>query len=434
MKLIHGTSIKSSLREISPISIAVAYVGIDWASYVDPTALREIVLSPTIGTNPFAVIQLARKLGWDNVHFLDNLHSKIYLGATHAAVGSFNLTTNGLSAEVLDEAGFLVSEPQTITELHGLLENYKTKAANAYPTLESKLECLAKLRETWDRAVKTGAIRNDSQSHDILDYVPAAEDEAYACCVWGEIKYNEEVVSESTIRDSVSFDEADEIKPDRWILCWYVDSDGYLDDSQRPYWLHIDEVLSGGANDERYTKLAIERSDRHPLHPPFELSDATVGALDAVLRTDRFPEFLANRDPWLLNDTLPRLSEFFAAIQEEVRRGLDKGKAQPPAAPLSTDALRQLFQFRIREAMDAAVQKGVIGYTIQGMLQSRHAVEVAKKLVISPELQPGLHHLARARALDLSFEHIMQEPQFAPLFTRGELEAAAWRLSQVKQA
>ena len=49
MRLIHGTDIKSTIRDISPTSIAVAYVGIDWASYVSPDRIKEIILSPTLG-------------------------------------------------------------------------------------------------------------------------------------------------------------------------------------------------------------------------------------------------------------------------------------------------------------------------------------------------------------------------------------------------
>jgi hypothetical protein len=424
MKLIHGASIKNALREVSPISIAVAYVGIDWTSYIDTTTLRDIVLSPTIGTNPSAIAQLAARLGWDNVHFLDHLHAKVYLGAQAAAVGSFNLTANGLSAKGLEEAGFLISEPDTLAGLRTLLETYKAQAAAAYPTVDDKLARLAELRQTWDRAVKTGVIRNDSRKRKISEYTPTAADEAYVCCVWGQAGYSSKVVSPSTIHDVVSFDEKDNVEPDRWILCWHADDKGYPDDSLQPYWLHIDEVISGGAVDKQYTKLAIERTDRQPLSPPFELSEDTARALHTVLRSGRFPEFLGDVEPWSLDATLPRLGEFFAAVREEAGRPA----AEASGAPLSGDALRQLFQSRIREAMDIAAGLGVIGHRIQAMLQTNHAVTLAKRLVIRGDIQSGLRNLGQRNALHLSFEHIMLEPQFASLFTSAELSAATWRL------
>ena len=428
MKLIHGASIKGALREVSPVSIAVAYVGIDWSSYIETTTLRDIVLSPTIGTNPRAIAQLADRLGWDNVHFLDNLHAKIYLGAQSAAVGSFNLTANGLSAEGLEEAGFVISDRGTLAELRTLLETYKAQASLAYPTIQDKVDRLAELRDLWDRAIKTGTVRNDSNEREISEYTPVATDEVYVCCVWGEAEYSDEVISPSTIHDVVAFDENDEVKSDRWILCWHCDDKGNPDDSRQPYWLHIDEVVSNGAVHEQYTKLAIERTDRHPLHPPFELSENTVRALHTVLRSRQFPEFLGGMETWSLNATLPRLGEFFAAVREEAGRAV----ADQSKAPLSIDALRQLFQSRIRESMDIAAGLGVIGHRIQGMLQTNHAVTVAKRLVTSGDIQSGLRHLAQENALHLSFEHIMLEPQFAPLFTRKELEAATWRLKHAK--
>lgn len=65
------------------------------------------------------------------------------------------------------------------------------------------------------------------------------------------------------------------------------------------------------------------------------------------------------------------------------------------------------------------------------MLESLGGVSLAKKLVISGELQEGLKKLAKLGRLDLSMEAIMQEERFAPLFTKPELEASQWRLSQV---
>ncbi|WGS51118.1 phospholipase D family protein [Paraburkholderia sp. D15] len=110
MKFVHGNDIQRGLRKISPSQIAVAYVGIDWKAYILPEKLQDIVLSPTIGTNPVAIVEIAEAIGWEHVHFLDNLHAKIYLGEHGAAVGSFNLTANGLSAACLQEAGFLVED------------------------------------------------------------------------------------------------------------------------------------------------------------------------------------------------------------------------------------------------------------------------------------------------------------------------------------
>ena len=321
MKLIHGAAIKSALREVSPISIAVAYVGIDWSKYIDTSMLKEIVLSPTIGSNPVAIAQLVARLGWENIYFLDNLHSKVYLGATQAAVGSFNLTANGLSAEGLKEAGYIISEPEAIAKLQALLSEYKALAVTAYPTELLKSERLTELRAIWDRAIKTGAIRNDSTSGNILDYVSTPGDpDVYVCCTWGDLTYSEQVVSPSTISQSLSFLDTDELKPDRWILCWSAREDGYPNKRCNPYWLHIDEIVKDGAIDKKYTRIAIERNDRLFLNYPFELTPATVEALRAVLCSGEFPEFLGDKDPWSVDDTLTHSITHIFAWRPDRRR------------------------------------------------------------------------------------------------------------------
>ena len=67
------------LHEHPPTHIAVAYVGRDWDQLIDCSQLKEIIVSPTLGTNPRAVDELVEKFGWEHVHFLDELHAKIYL-------------------------------------------------------------------------------------------------------------------------------------------------------------------------------------------------------------------------------------------------------------------------------------------------------------------------------------------------------------------
>jgi hypothetical protein len=428
MKLVHGKAIQRGLREVSPSSIAVAYVGIDWADYIDASLLKEIVLSPTLGTNPHAVVQIAEKLGWENVHFLDNLHAKFYLGTRQAAVGSFNLTANGLSAEGLEEAGFVVQDPHVVAALRELLESYKFQAMTVYPTIAAKLERLAILRAMWDRAVKNGVIRNDANANDLSAYRPVAADEIYVCCVWGEIEYNEEAVSTTIIKDAVSFLESDDVQPDRWILCWYAREDGYPHEGCKPYWRHVDEVLPNGALQAPYTKIAVERNDRVELPPPFELTESVINALRAVLRSGRFPEFLGNINPWSINTTLSRLPAFFEALRNEIHTHIDTAVPQGE----TIDSARQVFGARIREAMDISIQKKYVTHSIDGMLNAEHAVDVAKKLVRpGPEMKKGLQKLAKAKALHLSFESIMLEKRFESLFSRQDLDCARFNLREV---
>jgi hypothetical protein len=322
MKLVSGASIKKALHQVAPTHVAVAYVGIDWSAYIDKNKLQEIILSPTLGTNPHAVIQIAETIGWENVHFLDNLHSKIYLGPEQAAVGSFNLSANGMSAEGLEETGFLVHDHQILLELRTLHDRYKQTATDFYPNVAAKKSRLAKLREVWDRGIATKVIRNDTRLNDLANYQPTAADEIYISCAWGNLTYDEDVVSISTIEDSLSFLEEDDIQPDRWILYWYANNNGYPHRTRTPKWMHIDEIVPRGAIDTQYTKLANKRTDRITPHPPFELTNEVSRALRKVLNSDLFPEFLGNRDRWSLNDTMTRLLEFLDALKAEVNKSL----------------------------------------------------------------------------------------------------------------
>lgn len=92
----------------------------------------------------------------------------------------------------------------------------------------------------------------------------------------------------------------------------------------------------------------------------------------------------------------------------------------------------------MRDAFAAAVQAAVdesrsIGHSpdiLIEMLQQRHAVEVAKQLVVSGKIQQGFLKMREIGRLDLSIENLMLQPQFAGLFSPQELDAARWRLEQ----
>ncbi len=424
MKFIHGSDIQRGLREISPSQIAVAYVGIDWKAYIVPEKLQDIVLSPTVGTNPAAVVEIAETIGWEHVHFLDNLHAKIYLGERSAAVGSFNLTSNGLSAEGLQEAGFLVDDARTLLELRARLDDYRRQAAMAYPTTSAKLARLAELRALWDRAIKQGVIRNDARTTELDAYRPVSADEIYVCWVLGDIAYTDQIVSPGTVHNSLSFLESDMVRPDRWILCWTPSSDGRPDKRCRPFWLHIDEVVEGGAQEAHYTKVAVERTGRAELPPPFEITDAARHALYAVLNSGEFPEFLDQHETWSVNPTLPRLPAFLRAMSEAARH-----TATTTCPPESDETLVREFGARIREAMDISLSKKYVKTTIEGLLTMYPPVILAKRLVKpGSDIKSGLKSLAKHGALHLSFESIMLETSFAPLFNKNDLDCARFNL------
>ena len=66
-----------------------------------------------------------------------------------------------------------------------------------------------------------------------------------------------------------------------------------------------------------------------------------------------------------------------------------------------------------------------------GLLERYGGVQTAKRLIAEGEIQYGFKRLAALGRLDLTMEQIMLEPEFASLFTEGELAAARWRLDQL---
>ena len=69
---------------------------------------------------------------------------------------------------------------------------------------------------------------------------------------------------------------------------------------------------------------------------------------------------------------------------------------------------------------------------IEAMLGRHGAEETAKRFVQSGDIHSGLRQMVEAGQEQLSFESIMQEPQFTDLFDEGTLEAARFRLNLAK--
>jgi hypothetical protein len=101
--------------------------------------------------------------------------------------------------------------------------------------------------------------------------------------------------------------------------------------------------------------------------------------------------------------------------------------------PGTTEQLSGEFADRLREAIDLCRGLGYSPSRFEQMLSSSgSAVSLARKLVISSELQDGLKRIAKLGRLELSMESIMLEEKFKPLFPDQVLEAAKWRLDSVR--
>lgn len=98
---------------------------------------------------------------------------------------------------------------------------------------------------------------------------------------------------------------------------------------------------------------------------------------------------------------------------------------------MAAGTLESEFATRVQEALAEARELHYYPNRFEQMLAELGAVRLAKKLIISGELQDGLKKMAKLGRKDLTLEALVLEPKFAALFTKDERQAAEWRLAQV---
>lgn len=301
-----AVEIRNTLRELEPQSIAVAYVGSGWKQYVSTEHLREIVLSPTLGSNPRAIEEIMNALGHENVYFLDTLHSKIYLGAHAALLGSCNLSDGGISDGGRLEAAIVLTDADAMCQLAVQIEGYKKAASKLYDTQRKKLARLRKLKVQSERAQWYGVADIRSKIPTIRDYESRLDRIHVVWCGSFEDEFDEKQIGlavheakdvgpETYFNGTLQFLEADDVRPGDWVLCWKCNNDGMPRKAGEVSWLYVHHVVSGGYKTDDYPKLAGEAKAkflRRPA-PPFALDKSTKGLIRKTLASRRFPEMLS---------------------------------------------------------------------------------------------------------------------------------------------
>lgn len=92
--------------------------------------------------------------------------------------------------------------------------------------------------------------------------------------------------------------------------------------------------------------------------------------------------------------------------------------------------LESEFSMRLRDSISQSHDLGYHPTRFEQMLNEQGALGLARKLIKSGEIQDGFKVVVKLGRKDLTMESIMLESKFQSLFSAGELEAAAWRLSQ----
>ena len=341
MELIKNSDVANVISRIKPRKIAVAYIGIDYKKYIDLKNPLEIVVSPTVGTNPHAIKEIVNKIGWGSVHFLDNLHAKIYIGSESAAIGSFNLSENGFSVQGLEEIGVLVTEKDVLDSIDGEFNRLKNLACLAYKEQIDKEKKLEQLLIRHKLAMEKGFIQEITKDRSFLDYVFVGEKDFYVMpfSFLDGIQYNNAVIESKipdlSYRDGYLHDEienstsilpGDSISQGDWILLWESTRLGNPKFRnglpQNVKWLYVHHVIPNAQEDDHST-LVIQRLKKDSVTPPppFNIdSREFLLAFNDVIKRKEFNDFRysSSNDPWSVLPSLNKYAEFFPALKQEM--------------------------------------------------------------------------------------------------------------------
>ena len=326
MSLIDNESIERVVREISPTHIAVAYIGLDWHKFIDAGTLQKIILSPTLGSNPWAIQDLRDKIGWDSIFFLDDLHAKIYIGKDSAAIGSFNLSRNGFNVSGLREYGVKIETPDQINQLREHFKNLLGVAKTRYPDAESKERRLLQLEQLSNLAAASGLIEGSKYQIPFQSFKPLDEDHFYVVWYTGPELKLDPTKTRQKLPELPGLDpghiavnwlnvlDDDPIEEHKWMLLWPARADGYPDARTKPTWLYVDQVVRDVVDDETYRTLVLQlKKSKSKLQPePFSLDSMTTqSAIKKCLALPEFKAFRANGDAaWAIKPTFSKFKRF----------------------------------------------------------------------------------------------------------------------------
>jgi hypothetical protein len=300
LRVLVKNEIQEAIKRCKPNKIAVAYIGADWGKFISEIDnLEAIIISPTLGTNPLAVRDLEKTIGWKKIFFLNELHAKFYLGQAAAVTGSANLTHNGLSGVKLVELCVEIIDKDAIKLMDKIFDDFKKKAEKQYKTTQEKESKLAELERTWGAAISHQIIPSEEDRHDkFIEFKLPRNDYFYVCWCNGEVKHSDNIKKlEETIENELSFADSDDVKANKWILAWNMNQNNTPSKNLNLRWIYIHEVHEHGTEDNKYHKLIIQRNDKALPPHPFELTDTVKDAFKNAVVEKGIAEYLIQNYP-----------------------------------------------------------------------------------------------------------------------------------------
>lgn len=300
--ILFNKSIAEQIKLINPTKIAVAYIGLDWKNYINPKNIEYIILSPTIGSNPYAIDQLINSIGWSKIYFNTSLHAKIYRAKNAAIIGSANLTKNGLSGEILFECCTKINNEKHLDDIDEILLYIRNISENDESKNKRTLETL---RADFDKIQFPKNHKNPAP-----DFLPKENTKFHVC--WygsGTSEHSEKATNELieiNYTDELHFHPNDDINVGDYIIYWKTTKNNTPYKNIKPSWMRIDKLIPDGVIDAdpktSYTTLAIQIDSINSKMPIIDREKFKL-----LISTDKYKNLLDIQDgPWHTNPSLSK--------------------------------------------------------------------------------------------------------------------------------
>lgn len=322
------------LRTIHPKKIAVAFLGTDYKDFVETCNIESIIISPTEGSNPYAIQALAKEIGWEKIFFLNKLHAKMYIGKKGTLIGSANLSYNGLSDNSNALQEICVKVPTT-DEINNIYEKILTAAKEEFQDKVQKKKALDKLEKIW--RIRVAARLEKTKKHrapDFENFELLANNQFYLDWYYGTTnnpnlkdkkKYNPQKFS-----DWMYLSLKEKIKANDWILCWEMNKrTGKMQDKRKLSWVYAHEILKGESKETGYPNLAIQWEDAPKPKAPFNVNSPNFkSAFKTVINRDEYAAFRADdkngKDPFIASSN--KLQRLLPHLLKDIKEEIQKSK------------------------------------------------------------------------------------------------------------
>lgn len=283
------------LQDIHPKKIAVAFLGQGYKKFVTPKELESIIISPTEGSNPYAIQQLAKDIGWEKIFFLSKLHAKIYIGEKETLIGSANLSHNGLS----DNKGSLQEACVKMPTAKDVLSTYKrllSKATKEFKNESAKKKALAKLFKVWGKRIDAGLERTKKIITNFKDFKPLANNQFYMGWYEGNENKpnlkNDNSLQSDSLSDWMYLASNESIEEGDWLLCYEVKKNhgSYKYKGGDIYWQYVHHIVKDVTLQAGYPDLAIELKKILPPEP-FKISKSFKKAFATIINREEYKAF-----------------------------------------------------------------------------------------------------------------------------------------------